>query len=357
MKKSLLGLIVCSLILLIVVRFPVKSEHVRSLMELFYRFIIVVIAIGVTWRFNRYVAAFLGLALFSQFYPIFCNESVGAFYNVFFGVVLYVVIVANGNKEWCVQLMNMLCIVALLHSIFVLLQLLGIYTIWENNGAIIGIMENQNSASAFFALCFPAFLRKKWKYFIPIVIFGLFATKSSGGMIAVLLGLCFYACVVLKDKRYLYPVGLGIILTGALFVIFFDQYQSCNIRIEIWGRALELYQQTWLFGCGLGRWKVELTPLIFAGEFPHYSTKLHSSIFQSIVEMGIGFVVILIGYLVNIGRRSWRNLVPLVLPLTALIIILTNGSVNFLIRIAPNAALVIVWLAILEIQLRKYART
>ena len=356
MKKNLLGLIVCSLILLIVYRFPVKAEAVRPSMEMLFRFIMVVIAIGATWRINRYIAAFLGLALFSQYYPIFCNESVRAFYNVFFGVVLYVVIVANGNKDWCVQLMNMLCIMGLLHAAFVLLDLIGIYTLWENNGAILGIMENQNSASALFALCFPAFLRKKWKYFVPAIMFGLFATKSSGGMIAVLLGLCFYACVVLKDKRYIYPVGMGIILMGALFVMFFDQCQSFNTRMEAYGRALELLKDTWLYGCGIGRWKSEFITMVVDGNFPHGFIRLHSTILQSIMEMGIGFAIILAGYLINIARRSWKDLIGMAIPLTALIIILANGSVNFLIRIAPNAAIVIVWLAIMEIGMREYGR-
>ena len=81
--------------------------------------------------------------------------------------------------------------------------------------------------------------------------------------------------------------------------------------------------------------------------------RLHSTILQSMLEMGIGFIIVLGWYLFDIVKRSWKTWSSLAIPLTAMIIILTNGSVNFLIRIAPNAALVIVWLAVMELSLRK----
>lgn len=321
-------------------------------MELAFRGLIAVILMGALWRHNRHVSAFLGLALFSQFYPLFCSESARAFYNVLCGVMLYSVIVAYGN-DWIDSLMNMMCIVALANISLVICQVLGFHPLWQNaGGTVTGFMENQNSLSASLALYFPAFLRRRWKWFIPIMVFGLFAAKSSGGLIAVALGLCFYFSVTVKLKRHLYIAGLIVTCTVLLFVIFFDQYQSMDIRLEVWSKAWTLFTEHWMFGCGLGRWKTEFIAVVLYRDFPQGFVRLHSTILQTMLEMGIGFVIILTGYLINIGRRSWGNLAQLVIPLTALIIILVNGSVNFLIRIAPNAALVIVWLAILEISIR-----
>ena len=351
MKRNLLALTVCSLIILIVWRFP--TGQMRYSMELAFRAVIAVIMVGTMWRINRYIASFLALALFSQFYPMFCSESARAFYNVLSGVMLYYIIVTHG-KDWVVHLMNMMCVVALVNIGLVTCQVLGFHPLWQDaGGTVTGFMENQNSLSASLALCFPAFLRGKWKWLSPLVLFGLFVAKSSGGIMAITFGLCFYFIVTAKERKQLYPIVMGLILISGIFVIFFDQYQSMDIRMNVWRSAWSLFTHHWLWGCGLGRWPTEFIVLASVGQFPEGFIRLHSTILQSMLELGIGFAVILAGYLINIARRSWSNLVSLAIPLTALIIIITNGSVNFLIRIAPNAALVIVWLAIMEISLRR----
>ncbi len=354
MKRNLLLLAVCSLIILIIYRFPTGSGQVRYSMELAFRAMIAVILMGATWRANKYVASFLGLALFSQFYPMFGSESARAFYNVLCGVVLYTVIVMYG-KDWVNSLMDMMCVVALANVSLALLQVCNIHLVWQNSGtAITGLMENPNSLSALLALCFPAFLRDKWKYLGPLVIFGLFASGSSGGLIAVIIGLTFYFIVTQNNRKQLYPIIMGLIIISGMFIIFFDTHTSTDIRLNVWSQAWALFREQWLFGCGLGRWKTEFIYVVVYRGFPEGFVRLHSTILQTLLEMGIGFAIILAGYLINIGRRSWGKLMPLAIPLTALFIIMANGSVNFLIRIAPNAALVIVWLAVVELNLRRF---
>jgi hypothetical protein len=356
LKRNLLALSVCSLILLLVYRFHAGHGSMRYSMEIIFRIAVSLIAIGWTWRANKYIALFLTLALFSQFYPMFSSQSARGFYNAMCGVILYTIIVEHG-KDWVDSLMDMMCIVALANVLFVGLQALGIHILWQNAGdSITGLMENPNSLSATLALCFPAFLRKKWFNAAPWIVCGLFLAKSSGGMVAVMIGLCFYAAVMIKDKRYLYPVGLGVIVTMALFLIFFDKYTSYHIRLEAWTAALDIFKRHWLVGCGIERWHFEFMVLAGLRRFPEGFIRLHSTILQGMLEMGIGFIIILAAYLVDVIRRSRHYWQAMAIPITALIIILCNGSVNFLIRIAPNAALVIVWLAIMEISLRRLER-
>ena len=353
MKRNLLLLTVCSLIILIVYRLPVIPGQTRYSMEILFRMAISIILAGAVWSVNRHVSAFLGLALFSQFYPIFDSGSARAFYNVMCGVVLYYIIVSRGEK-WTESLMDMMCIVALVNVVFALIQVCGYYPLWDNaGGAIIGLMENQNSLSALLALCFPAFLRRRWKVLSLLVIAGLFAAKSSGGVLAVVIGSCFYFIITAKERKQLYPIGICLVLITGIFTIFFDQSTSVYTRCDVWSRGFGLFTEHWVFGCGIGRWKTEFIAVVIHRGFPEGFIRLHSTVLQSMVEMGIGFVIILAGYLINIARRSWKNLIPMAIPLTALIIILANGSVNFLIRIAPNAALVIVWLAVIELSLRR----
>lgn len=325
----------------------------RYSMELGFRVGISVILVSVTWWNNRYVAAFLGLALFGQFFPVLANASARAYHNITMGILLYLIIV-NYGKDWTVQLLNMMCIVATVNVALAMLQTCGIHIMWQNaGGTVTGFMENQNSLSASLALCFPAFLRGRRKWLIPLVVLGLFLAKSSGGLIAVALGFSFFLAATVKDKRYLVPYGMGVIVAVWLFAIFFDQYQSLSIRIEAWSKVLILFSNNWVVGCGLGGWGTVFIHLATKGLFPEGFIRLHSTILQTMMEMGIGFIIILLGYFINIVRRSWGNLITVAIPLTALIIITANGSVNFLIRVAPNAALVIVWMAIMEIELRK----
>jgi len=325
----------------------------RYSMEIIFRIAVSVIAIGWTWQANKYIAMFLCLALFSQFYPVFSSESARGFYNVFSGVVLYTIIVQQGDG-WVNSLMDMMCVVALANVVFIILQTAGIYLLWNNAGdSITGLMENPNSLSATLAICFPAFLRRKWKWFILLVVLGLFMAKSSGGLIAVAIGTGFFCAVTTERKKHLYPIGMGLIILTWLFIVFFDKYASLYIRLDAWTAALDIFKHHWLVGCGLERWHIEFMVLAGLRRFPEGFIRLHSTILQGVVEMGIGFIIILLLYIFDIARRSWKDLARLAIPLTALIIILLNGSVNFLMRIAPNAALVIVWLAIMEITIAK----
>ena len=354
-KRNLLALVVCSLTLLIIYRYPAQAGQMRYSMELGLRVCVSLIMVGVLWKINRPIGAFLGLALISQFYPIFCSESARAFYNVFAGLVLYAVIVKYGNDDWTVQLMNMMCIIAILNVIPTFWQSQGYHLFWKGGTQTTGWMENSNSLSALLALCFPAFLRDRWKWFIPLVLYGLHASGSSGGVVAIAAGVGFYLMVAHRGQNYLRDaLMIGAVAVGLIvFVFFVDINKSYEVRFEAWVAALNIFKDHWVSGCGLGRWKTEFVALALAGQFPEGFIRLHSTTLQSMMEMGIGFIIILCWYIFDIVKRSWAKWEVLAIPLSAIIIIMVNGSVNFLIRIGPNAALVIVWLAIMEISLRR----
>jgi len=344
-----------------IIKVPVPLGQGRDLAVGLFQSGVLIIFLSVLWRVNKWVALFLILVIVSRTLNI-TLQSQHAMTCVIFGVGLYFLIYEYGDYG---ILLDTMCVIAFAHLLAVLVQFSGVPSVFTKS--IVGITYNPNECSAMFALCFPAFLRPgklavfglkiPYRFLIVIPIFGLALTPSFGGVLAVSLGMVFYCTMTVQ--WVLIPVAIGVIL----FLIFGDR-PGAGVRWGAWSGSLEMlftgkvvsadskeYTSpiSWIWGCGIGHWKVIANKLYQANV--HLSplttavwTRLHNSFINGFVELGICFPVLVLGYLAGQVKKYKQ-----VIPITALIIIIGCCSVNSMFRMnAINAMIAITWLAILE---------
>ena len=280
---------------------------------------------------------FLILVCLSSFFPQYDKATFLASHAVFYGMIWYYGVYKTGNKEY---ILNTLCVIALINIGFLVLQSFGIALIFNHNGdtTCVGLMANPNEISAVLALCFPAFLRKKWNLFIPIVLLGLVLSSSFGGFIAVIVGSIYY----LWKRINKVIIILGITATVILFM-FFDT-PGISYRLATWIVGLKLYLEHPIIGSGIGHWKYVFSNISVNG-METRMLQAHNEYLQGMFEMGLPFLVILGGFLVTM----WHRLKKLDdIYKVAMIVILINCFVNFPLHIAVTAYMILTWIAIID---------
>lgn len=275
--------------------------------------------------------------------------------------------------------MDAICVIALFNVLFLVFQYFTVDPLWKPIGGgkshaslhSVGLMSDRNNASALLAFCFPAFLRTEsktiyhigrfsfpiywWPYLAIFPIWGLIRTTSCGGAVAVFVGILCYAMFLPRALHYKAVVmGVAVLAILSYFKFVNDpNISTSSHRFVTAKQGLELCKEKPLFGAGLGQWKViflgifKQNPKKYAGKWMSHA---HNEYIQTLYELGIGFAVILSGYLVSIVRRITRQVA---VPVTALVVILVNSLVNFPFHIATTAVVAITWMAILDIELAR----
>jgi len=279
-------------------------------------------------------------------YPFYDRDSYLTFLAIFFGVICYVAIVKVFNKDTVEYLYNAICIITLINIGYLWLQYFNIDPLFNPHNAPVGLMGNRNFASTLLAFGFPAFLRKKWYLFIPLLVIGFIQTKTTGGVIAVVTGLIVYVFINRLSLWFL----LVPVLAGIGYFVFVDtpDISLKSSRFQAWYFSLVLFKEHWLLGAGIGHWKI-IGKIKLPVLCNQWWICLHNEFLQGLFEMGIGFILVITGYFINIFRRLGKESV---IPFTALTIISVNSLVNFPFHIGTTALIAVIWLAILEIKLR-----
>ncbi|MEE8398566.1 MAG: O-antigen ligase family protein [Desulfobacterales bacterium] len=279
-------------------------------------------------------------------FPFFARPSYQAFHFVLYGCLLYAIIVVSGDGDTQGALLDMMCLLGIANATLLVFQYFGIDPLYTVKSDVVGFMGNPNEASAMLAFCFMAFTRKRWVWFIPLIICGFVACGSAGGPVGVSAGIFIYG--ILAGH---YVLSILSVFGCYLFYGLVHGPYSFEGRSSVWEIGMEQFKDEWLFGHGIGRWKIIFKDIKETGS---WFDNAHNEYVQGMVEMGIGFLAVLSGYLIDIARR-FRNNERLHRPIAALVIILVNSLVNFPFHIAFTAAIAICWLAILEIELRGFA--
>ena len=313
---------------------------------------VLVFEIGITaglavllWRHNKWIALFLLMSIFSRMWPFYDRYSYVAFINILFGVLWYFLVVSTSDFRRVHFMFNAMCVIALANVVMLMLQQFNVDPIFTpvmgNDDPPVGLMSNKNMASALLAFTFPAFMRPRWKWLIPVIIGGLLMTKSTGGPIALAAGLVFYSLV--RGKALLWLAMALCLVLG--YVAFVDMPVFFNARLDSWMQAWGYYKQHWMLGSGLGHWKVVFKRFLLTGTM--WWTTAHNEYLQMAFEMGAGFVILLAGYVQN-AIRTFRP--QALLPAVALVIIAANSMVNFGFHVATTAMIAVTWMALYDVQ-------
>lgn len=323
-------------------------------------------------RINLLVGLFLILATFSSHYPGISKYSVQAHRMVLAGVIWYSVCVwaLDGGKGigW---VLDAICIIALANVVMLVCQYFNFdpihYTVktkYESQQLDlipnVGLMSCHNGAAAMLAITFPAFLRMKrrwlgfrWVYLFPLPLLGMVIAHTFAGPLAVAISLAVVVFIVVPGLKRKLLVVAGVIFLGALLLGAYANWvdvPDTGWRWNAWKFAIgKLYPQHWIFGSGIGHWKIIYSKAIVAMRTGgDVMAQAHNEFVQGLFEMGIGFALILIGYLISIWKRYRPDALISVMALVAIIV---NSMVFFPFHIGLSAMVALTWMAILEVQL------
>lgn len=210
-----------------------------------------------------------------------------------------------------------------------------------------GFLDMVNTSSGYLAMCLPAFFRKKWHWGIPFVFAGLWISRSLGGLLPAIIITFFY--VVVKQRRYLIPVLLGLVLfVGG----FFWKYERITTllqgtgRVDLWTAGLRIFKKRWVVGWGAGQssylWRVALSLVKTPAKWVHY----HNEYLNLMIELGSIGLVIFIGYITDLFIKIKRNDITFILVL-GILAGLMNCFVNFTMH-GSAAIILITYLAMAD---------
>jgi len=342
------------LLFALIYRFPAMKGEVRLSLEIIFEIAISLSLAVVLWqRANKWVACFFILATVSMFWPQFGRASRSAHRLLMLGVLWYLIVVVSVDKAGCVHLLNAICAAMLLNLGVQVAQYAGGAGIFRCPQPI-GLYANPNETAAFYVMALPAFLRPGWcpgwkkVLFFPLVGIYFCNAVMSYVCLSVLL-IVWLVYIADTDPGWKSPLAFlcaEFLIIGMLAYLLFVPIETLLLRVKVWVLASGYIEQHWFRGAGLGHWKILfLKPVPFDGA--RWVTA-HNDYLQIWLEMGIMSLVLIVGYFIDVVRRT-RGF-PIYLM--ALIIIAVNSSGNFLWRIAPTAMVATTWLAITEIELR-----
>lgn len=249
---------------------------------------------------------------------------------------------------------------ALLLCSYILIQKLGYYEL-KTRGLIVCLGNfNPTTAGIYLALCFPAFLRKKWWTCLFFIGFGLYEANSLTAYIVVLLSL-FIFFYSIKEISYLHILAIILFLSFGLFLynnnyiaIFQKEIQN-NTRWSVWNIGLQASGDQ-LFGRGLGSWKI-LFPY-FTDDHRLWWSNAHNEYIQGFFEYGIQFVVFFVLFLCSFIYHFFKGHLNNYTAIGMITIFVTCFAYP-VIRIVPLALLCFIWLGMYfqEIEERKIKKT
>ncbi len=364
---------------------------------------VLAIASFVAMFVNPWAGAFLVLAAVSAYFPFNTIWSEEAFRFIFFGVIWYAVCTFYITRVSV--LYNMLCLICLYHIAVTVCQYFG-FNYFESLAVPprfassvferipkIGIFDSYNSSAAFIAFCFPAFLRGwtsikspyiwlrrdevsgwwipepiikwaelsfRWYYFIPFILLGLIMAHTFAGLLAITGAFTVFILIngTAKQKCLYCVVSISALVA---FVYLVDA-PDITWRWNTWKFAItKAYPQHWVFGYGLGHWywifartDVVAQTLFLVPKDIQIMDPAHNEFVQGLFEMGIGFAIIVLGYIIDIVKRFRKEAV---LPLSAFASIVIVSLVFFPFHIGLLALVALTWMAILEKSLRSRHRS
>lgn len=322
---------------------------------------------AVMWLVNKWFSLFMVLCIVSIVknstyavgtafiqVPRLSEQSLSAVTSIGFAAIWYLIIVKSVRNVDA--MLTAICCLALANVLyqgvqwmrwdFIMTPKIGAPdNIWYN--PLVGFMGNRNHTSALLAMCFPAFLRRRWLWGIPFVIFGLWMAKSMGGITALIIGMVFYGLLFYRqDIRYQIALVFSVAVIGFVMVKTLGRGADFGGRLTAWHNAITLYKQNWLLGCGIGNW-APMFSIVDLHKGMRW-THAHNEYLQTMFEISVGFPLILGGYVAKLTERF--HVKQAVIPLTAVVIIAVNAFYNFPFHIPQTALVAITWMAILEVK-------
>jgi len=300
----------------------------------------------VLWKYNKFIAGFLILSVINMHYPLYDGASFYAGKMIFLGCLWYYFVVTI--KPDMKSVFNALCFGVVINLFVQCLQIVDIYSditfaLPCSNPS--GLMSNPNETAALYVFCIPCFLAGKWwktsRFTVALPIIGLYFSRTDLG------GFCLVIAIMVIlfkniDNKYA-MIGILVLWAAMIAVLLYKPFNTLDDRIKIWTYAADLIKEHWVLGAGLGHWKrlaqfaIKITGTLWE--------TAHNEYLQAFVEMGIGSVILIAGYLIDVLRRYWDRAF---LPFLSIVLIAAFSFGSFPWHIAPLAMISITMMGLYD---------
>lgn len=254
------------------------------------------------------------------------------------------------------------------------------HNIPENAGHLISTFGNRNHLAGYMEMAIPLALGlfltglKNAKRFLLICLTILLLTTillalSRGGWAGASFGLLFMAFALLTSRHF-DKKRLAIALVGGFFALLIVVLSSTTLverilsvehagetgsisgRVKVWGGVVEMIKVHPFLGIGPGNFATVVTQYLPAAENRHFFA--HNDYLQSVAEIGLAAIVIIIWLIAVTYRRGFKKLNNpsrlvrgiTVGALSGMTAILVHSIIDFNLHIPANALLFTVLVAL-----------
>lgn len=329
--------------------------NIRDVRELLFESL-AIIAIGLAIK-NKWIFAFLFWAVANWWFNFFMPpHSVAVLFNIAFGF-LFFYFIKTYVKDIDVVL-KVICWTALVQVAYLIVQYMNVDYIFypitaagaarpEVKAPLVGFLGNKNVLGVYLAFCLPLF-RVYYRWLIPVILFALFITKCSMGIVAGVAALIFFEFFSSIATRKYWKLGVVILLSAGLLVGFFLKIDTMGLeRVEIWK---ECFKQTFGWRSVVGRGMARFKHMMIIDETGTEWTNPHNEYIQIYFELGLIGLLIFLGYFVDTFRkflRMFKDRQALVLA-SGVVAVLISCIGMFPFQLAPTALVAITYIALLE---------
>lgn len=204
-----------------------------------------------------------------------------------------------------------------------------------------GFFNNINFGSAMIAICLPAFFMGRWKILIPVMVYGLIITVSTGGFLA-----ATFSCMVggiVYYKNSIKSVLIVAIAAGAVFGYTYIDSPGLG-RAKDWKAFLTLNRiehKKYDYG--------EFSPGLGLGSFNEAGvgsgrqiyTHAHNDWLEGFIDLGWPVIPIYIIFFIQLYTMFRQNIISSMGLVASSVV----ASVIYPMSTATTAAIILVWLA------------
>ena len=180
---------------------------------------------------------------------------------ILFFLILFQLLRDRLNPKGVTIIFNTICVVALLHIVWMVLQKHGVnfiyYGMAGHENTPLGVYGNTNNTGALIALSLPCFFRKKWWIGLLPCFYGLYLASAFVSVVAASVGILAY--IYLTQSKMILILTLIIILSCVFIYGYTSEnpknFKDGNKRIHYWTKIYNEVSLKPVKGHGVGIFK------------------------------------------------------------------------------------------------------
>jgi len=238
------------------------------------------------------------------------------------------------DDEW---FFNIFCIGALIQAVIAWFQVFDIQLYKmvpspivaiksQMGNAITAMLQNNNFLAGFIAISTPFFFRRRWIYFLPLILPLFWPMQTRTAVIALCAGIAFY---YRRHWKIILPISISAAIAFMLTTRGLPTETGPETRWDMWGKALMFMFSDW--------------SRLLAGNSPGIvlDGNLHNEYLTLFMKFGFAGLAFLAGYLWNLPR------IHRILS-TAMVVALVNMMGNYAMELPTTMALITCIAGLLE---------